>query len=117
MFKNLKWKKRDSTDFIYIVKRDLHNVDTNTLRKNAIRKGHFDLGYHYIVRKDGSIENARPDYAYAGEWFDDCEHSIAVLLDTETVANASQKSALDTIKSRFPKAVFVMLEVDESEEW
>lgn len=117
MFKNLKWKKRDATDYIYIVKRDLHEVDTDTLRKNAIKRGHFDLGYHFVVRKDGSIDNARPSYAYAGEWFDDCEHSIAVLVDTKTIANAAQKRAIETIKGKYSDAVLVMLECDESEEW
>lgn len=117
MFKNLKWKKRDSTDYIYIVKRDLQGMDTDTLRRNAIKRGDFDLGYHFVIRKNGSVDKARPEHAYAGEWFDNYDHSVAVLVDTKTIVNASQRNALEAIKAKYPKAVFVMLEIDESEEW
>lgn len=117
MFKNLSWRKRDSTDHILVVLRDLKGVDTNTLRIMAIRRGNFDLGYHLVIRKNGVIENARPDYAYAGEWFDDCEHSLAVLVDTPEKETSSQKIALETLKKKYPKATVEYVNISEDEEW
>lgn len=116
-FVNLKWKKRDSTDHIYVVKRDLKGVSTKELRTNCYRKGNLDLGYHFVVRANGTVDEGRPEYTYAGWWFDDDEHCIAILVDTPTgKISASQKKAIEKLAANYPDAKIEEVEVDEKEE-
>lgn len=115
-FVNLKWKKRDRTDHIYIVKRDLKGVSTKDLRAECYRRGDIDLGYHFVVKPNGDIDEARPEYTYAGWWFDDDEHSVAILVDTTDKISAAQKKAIKKIAANYPDAVVKEVEVNESEE-
>nr|CAI9750377.1 amidase [Autographiviridae sp.] len=117
-FVNLKWKKRDATDYIYIVKRDLKGVDIETLRNKCIRKGGLDTGYHYVIRANGDVEPDRPDYAYAGWCFAHEERSVSVLIDTAGTGKVTMasKKALKKILSKYPKAEVKEVEMSEEEE-
>lgn len=116
-FVNLKWKKRDSTKYIYVVKRDLKGVSTKELRTDCYKKGNLDIGYHYVIRINGEAEEGRPEYTYAGWWFDDDEHSVAILVDTQTdKLSAAQKKAVQKIAANYPDAEIKEVEVTEEEE-
>lgn len=117
-FVNLKWKKRDSTDRIYIVKRDLKNTDVETLRNRVIRRGELDLGYHFVVRANGNVETGRPEYAHAGLWCDEADSSLAILVDTagqDKVSMAARK-AVKKIAAKYPDAKIVEANITEEME-
>lgn len=105
-FINVKWKKRDATDYIYLVKRNLNNIDITALRNSYIRKGNLDTGYHYIIRRNGFVEHDRPEDAYAGWLFNDKDRSVAVLIDVSDTGNMTMatKKALAEIVKKYPKA-------------
>lgn len=117
-FVNLKWKKRDTTDFIFVVKRDLKGIDIATLRNKCIRRGELDLGYHFVIRANGNIEAARPSFAYAGWWFDKAERGLAVLVDTagEEKISMAAKKALKILASKYPGAIIKEVAVTEEME-
>lgn len=105
-FVNLKFRKRDATDYIYIVKKDLHNVGLTSLREKCMRRGGLDTGFHFIVRVNGVIEVDRVEYAYAGWWFDHEDKAVAILIDTAGQENmtSAAKKAVKEIISKYPNA-------------
>lgn len=104
-FVNLKFRKREATDYIYIVKKDLHNSGITSLRNKCMRRGGLDTGFHFIVRQNGEVESDRVEYAYAGWWFDFPERSLAILVDTkEDAPSSAVKKAIKEITDKYPKA-------------
>jgi N-acetyl-anhydromuramyl-L-alanine amidase AmpD len=59
----MSWKKLQEVKFIV-----LHCADTpadmdigaEEIRMWHLRRGWFDIGYHYVIRRDGTIEYGRP---------------------------------------------------------
>jgi N-acetylmuramoyl-L-alanine amidase len=39
------------------------DIGLQEIRQWHVAKGWYDVGYHYIIRRDGSVENGRPHYA------------------------------------------------------
>lgn len=37
------------------------NLDVNDIRKMHLKRGFNDVGYHYIIKRDGTIQKGRPD--------------------------------------------------------
>lgn len=66
-FRNL--SERDATDQVVIHHTgdaeddDLSAEDIHTMHLN---NGWAGIGYHYVIRKDGTIEVGRPDWALGG---------------------------------------------------
>lgn len=115
-FVNLKWKKRDTTNFIYIVYRDLKGLSLEALRNKKIRKGCLDTGYHYIVRTNGVIEEDRPSDAYAGWWFEHEEQSLAILVDAIDRPAVSAVKAIETLTAAYPDAEVKIINITDEEE-
>lgn len=105
-FVNLKFRKRDATDYIYIVKKDLKGTVLEDLRNKCLRRGGLDTGFHFIVRANGTVEADRVEYAHAGWWFDFPQRSLAILIDTagEDDETMAAKKAVKDITSKYPKA-------------
>lgn len=113
-FVNLKFRKRDATDYIYIVKKDLKKTDLESLRVKCMRRGGLDTGFHFIIRANGVIEADRVGYAYAGWWFEHEDKAVAILIDTagEKKVTMAAKKAVKEITAKYPKAEIV--EVDNA---
>lgn len=103
---NLKFRKRDATDYIYIVKKDLHGVGLEALRKKSMKRGGLDTGFHFIIRSNGKIEADRVEYAYSGWWFDHEDKAVAILIDTarDSEVSSAVKKAVKEISSKYPHA-------------
>lgn len=59
----VQFKKREVTDYIVIhcsATRPSMNVGVKEIRMWHKQQGWLDVGYHYIVRRDGTIEEGRP---------------------------------------------------------
>lgn len=105
-FVNLKFRKRDATNYIYIVKKDLHGVGLDTLRTKSMKRGGLDTGFHFIIRSNGKIEADRVEYAFAGWWFDHEDKAVAILIDTarDSEISSAAKKAIKEISSKYPHA-------------
>lgn len=106
MLVNIKWKKRESTKYFIVVKKKINGRKAIDLRNDAVRRGDFDLGFQYVVYSNGRIDEGRPEYAYAGHWFDDNEHSVAVLVDAapDEELTAAQEKAIESLYRKYPTA-------------
>ena len=79
----------------------------------------FGIGYHYVVRRDGSIEPGRPEWQVGAHCLNHNAHSIGVCYeggldirgqpaDTRTEAQkASLRTLLEELHRRYPKALIV----------
>ena len=80
---------------------------------------HLGIGYHYVVRRDGSVETGRPEYLVGAHCLNHNAHSIGICYeggldirgqpaDTRTEAQkASLRTLLEDLHSRYPKALIV----------
>ena len=91
-------------------------IDTWHRRDNHWK---FGIGYHYVVRRDGSIEPGRPEWQVGAHCLNHNAHSIGVCYeggldirgqpaDTRTEAQkASLRTLLEDLHRRYPKALIV----------
>ncbi len=80
---------------------------------------HLGIGYHYVVRRNGQVENGRPEWMIGAHCVDHNSHSIGVCYeggldadgeyaDTRTDAQkASLRSLLEDLHRRYPRAIIV----------
>ena len=82
---------RENTDAIR-----LHFDETaDTLSKEQLiirakRDGKFNLGFHYILRKDGTLEDGISPTQYADFELDDYKTSIYVLVTADKLTDAAE---------------------------
>ena len=91
-------------------------IDTWHRRDNHWK---FGIGYHYVVRRDGSIEPGRPEWQVGAHCRNHNAHSIGVCYeggldirgqpaDTRTEAQkASLRTLLEELHRKYPKALIV----------
>ena len=80
---------------------------------------HLGIGYHYVVRRNGEIEQGRPEYMVGAHCLNHNAHSIGVCYeggldirgqpaDTRTEAQkATMRRLLEELHERYPRAVIV----------
>ena len=79
----------------------------------------FGVGYHYVIRRDGSIESGRPEWMVGAHCVNHNKYSIGVCYeggldargqpaDTRTAAQkATLRQLLTDLHRRYPRAVIV----------
>ena len=80
---------------------------------------HLGIGYHYVIRRDGTIEPGRPEWMIGAHCVNHNAHSIGVCYeggldirgqpaDTRTEAQkAAMRELLEELHGRYPKAVIL----------
>ena len=89
------------------------DFDTDWIREEHIKRGFRNVGYHYVIRLDGTIEKGRPVEEAGAHVKGHNDHSIGVCYigglnadrkpkDTRTVAQYhSLRRCVDMLKIRF----------------
>ena len=60
----IKWKPIKSVDFLVIhcaASKPSMDIGVTEIRQWHIKKGFIDVGYHYVIRRNGVIEKGRPE--------------------------------------------------------
>ena len=80
---------------------------------------HLGIGYHYVIRRDGTIEYGRPEWLTGAHCVNHNAHSIGVCYeggldirgrpaDTRTEAQkVAMRRLLEELHGRYPKALIV----------
>ncbi len=80
---------------------------------------HLGIGYHYVIRRDGTLEMGRPEYMVGAHCKNHNQHSIGVCYegglnirgdpaDTRTEAQKrTMLSLLRELRERYPRAIIV----------
>ena len=91
-------------------------IDTWHRKDNHWKLG---IGYHYVIRRDGTIEPGRPEWLIGAHCLNHNAHSIGVCYeggldirgqpdDTRTPAQkAAMRSLLEDLHARYPRAVIL----------
>lgn len=114
------YKKRIKTDYIVVhcaattAKMDIGRADIDRWHR---AKGWFGIGYHYVIRRDGTLEVGRPEDAVGAHVLNHNANTIGICLagglaedkktpeDNFTDAQfAALEKLLKELKSRYPKA-------------
>ena len=95
-----------------------HDVGVDTVRKWHKARGWRDIGYHWIIRRDGTLEKGRPEEQVGAHVAGHNKYSIGISLsggvseDTLTPEMNYTDEQMDTLgewlraaKKRFPDAV------------
>ena len=80
---------------------------------------HLGIGYHYVIRRDGTIEPGRPEWMIGAHCKNHNAHSIGVCYeggldirgqpdDTRTLAQkATMRRLLEELHARYPRAMIL----------
>jgi len=59
----MKWKKLKAVTYIVVhgsATKDDQDIGVEEIRRSHRQKGWLDIGFHYVIRRDGTIEDGRP---------------------------------------------------------
>ena len=101
--KKIKFRNRSMTDLIIVADIDLQNKDGDELYSDARRRGDFDVDYHYVIHRDGHVEQGREQMAVGGLYVDPQETSIIVFVDVSNGGEETdvQKKAVNDLLGGF----------------
>ena len=102
----MKFKQRESTQFIHVDMKNLKGAGVEKLFKEARRNGELDTGYHIILSNTGLCETDREKGAVAQYNFPDANCSLYILADTGKIdkLNDAQNAALRQVLQDYPAA-------------
>ena len=93
-------KKRAETEGIHLYfQPDLENKTLTAIEKEAKRNGSFNIGCHYIIRRNGLIEKGIPADTYAAITYDAYQTYVCVVLTTDKIT-AAQKLSLRNLEEQ-----------------
>ena len=77
--------ERDETDLIVIHHTGGADIDADaeTIHEWHINNDWAGIGYHFVIRKDGSVERGRPEWAIGSHAYGENSHSIGIHLSGE----------------------------------
>lgn len=101
---NLKWAysltKRVVTDTL-VVHHAAGNGTVEAIHNGHLSKGWAGIGYHYYVRKDGSVYRGRPEWAVGGHTSGHNWHSLGICFEgnfeNETMSSAQLEAGRELI--------------------
>lgn len=101
---------RNVTNYIIIHHR-AGNGDVMSIHNTHLNNGWSGIGYHYYVRKDGSIYTGRPEYASGAHTVDYNSQSIGVCFEGNFENEKMKEKQLESgreliayLKSKYPNA-------------
>ena len=105
----MNFKKRDKTEHIIVYH---YPTDKKTIGKTEIDRtsraaGGFGIGYHFVIRRDGTVEEGRKIDVIGSHNEDFNHNSIAVcLVDTQhtRIQLASLDKLLASLQEQYPEA-------------
>lgn len=102
--------KRKSTNYIIIHHR-AGDGDVQSIHNAHLNNGWSGIGYHYYVRKNGSIYTGRPEYASGAHTVDYNSQSIGVCFEgnfenekMKAMQINAGRELINHLKSKYPKA-------------
>lgn len=74
--------ERDITDMIVIHHTGCNDIDASAEQIHGwhINNGWAGIGYHFVIRKDGTIERGRPEWAVGSHAYGENSHTIGIHL-------------------------------------
>lgn len=89
--------ERDTTDMIVLHHTGENDIDASAeqIHEWHIGNGWAGIGYHYVIRKDGTIERGRPELAIGSHAYGENSHSIGIHLSGDFMQAYPTEKQLD----------------------
>ena len=98
--RRIKFVNRKATNFVLVIERDFEEKDFMQLFRESRQRGDFDVDFHYLVHRDGSIEEGREEDVVGSFEISD-EDAVIIFVDVlhgketdmqkETLANLVER--------------------------
>lgn len=102
-----KLQTRGATDTVVLHHAAANGVDALTIHAWHKARGWSGIGYHYYVRKDGTIERGRPEWAIGGHTSGENYHTLGVCFEgnfeTDTMPEAQIASGAELLADIFSR--------------
>lgn len=74
--------ERPATDMIVIHHTGCNDIDASAeqIHEWHLNQGWAGIGYHFVIRKDGSVEIGRPEWATGSHAFGENSHTLGIHL-------------------------------------
>jgi N-acetylmuramoyl-L-alanine amidase len=105
---SIKYKFRQTTDYIAIhcsATRPSQDIGVADIRRWHLAQGWVDVGYHFVIRRDGTLETGRPAHVYGAHVAGFNDKSIGICL----VGGVSENN-INVPEENFTIAQFATLE-------
>ena len=111
----MNYKKRKSTDHIvvYCSQTGTQDLGKDELDRKYRAQGKFDVGYHFIIRRDGSVEYCRSVEVVGSHSPDLDDTSIAICLIGGDEADDVIKAEHKFIPEQFFELDFLIVELKD----
>ena len=103
--------KRTKTDFIVIhtaATRPFMDVGANDIRQWHLAEGYKDIGYHYVIRRNGTVETGRPEDAVGSHVKGYNTRSIGICLVGGLAQKAPYAPENNYTKEQFKSLTFLL---------
>jgi hypothetical protein len=77
----MKFRDRLTTAFLQVVFKETQANSIHELRSEARRKGDLDVDFHFIIQKDGTVEEGRAESAVGHYSLEDPERTLSVFVN------------------------------------
>lgn len=108
--RRIKFLNRTETNYILIIEKDLKDKDFMSLFRDARKEGEFDVDFHFLVHRDGLIEEGRSVDVVGGLNVKEEEDAVIVFVDVPSygendVQSASLSTLVTMLQEKYPGAV------------
>ena len=90
---------------------DTEDIGASEIHKMHLSFGWDGIGYHKIIRRDGLIENGRPEYWVGAHVYGKNNQSLGVCLIGKKIFSSEQFNSLEVIltnwKKKYNKAIII----------
>lgn len=109
-FKNL--SKRNKTTALIIHHRG-GNGDVTSIHQQHLKQGWSGIGYHYYIRKDGTIYSGKPQWAIGAHCTNHNSYSLGICLEGNFEKEKPSEKQLESLKwlIQYLKKLFPIKEV------
>lgn len=106
-----KMQELDQVDYLVVHHSDSGDVSAITIDGWHRAKGYTGIGYHYVIRADGSVEKGRPDNKRGAHALNHNYHSLGIVLAGDFTNKAPETEQMDALvdllidlRGKFPAA-------------
>ena len=90
--------ERALTDMIVIHHTGCNDIDASAeqIHEWHLNQGWAGIGYHFVIRKDGTVETGRPEWAVGSHAFGENSHTLGIHLSGDFEQAYPTQAQLDT---------------------
>lgn len=94
---NMPFKRLVRVNYLVVHHSESGDVSATTIDQWHKNKGWLGIGYHYVIRKDGSLEQGRPEWAVGAHCLNHNHESLGVCLTGNFMREMPTSAQMNTL--------------------